>query len=280
LVVEDLLRDHDEGQNLQFILCKLYRVPKELEDLFTEMLQGVKERHLTFRLFQWAILSTAPLRLREWHHILAFTQEEPPLSLDSWSKSDTYTKDDEQLLRRLMTLSKGFLEVKATPVETEEDGTEMSVRAGAGSLDFENGETRTVHVIHQSVRDFFLHHRGFSFLDPENADKFKTADAVVPAGHLAIMHTCLDYVKIKELDALVGARERAEEISRQAVNGAAYPGLHHRRRSSCDSSGSLVSFSSAASYDSTASWRKISKQQTSPWKTKQDPDIDKSSAPQ
>ncbi|SPJ81814.1 uncharacterized protein FTOL_09219 [Fusarium torulosum] len=82
----------------------------------------------------------------------------------------------------------------------------MSVDAGAGSLNLEAGDSRVVQVIHESVRDFFLKGNGFSVLDPS------LSIHPVGKGHLSIMATCLDYVNIEELDALVGARQH---VSRQ-----------------------------------------------------------------
>lgn len=224
LVVNGLLQDHDEGRSLQFILGKLAKIPKELEDLCTGLLQSVKEKHLTLRLFQWAILSTSTLRLHEWHHILGFIQEKPPPSLRSWRNSDAYTENDEQLVKRLRILSKGLLEVKSTPSVSQEDGSEMSVCAGAGSMDLEHGDTRTIHVIHESIRDFFLHRGGFFILDPNNDNRAKTTAAVVSAGHLAIMHTCLDYIEMHELDEYINARIRAGKRSMgQPQVGSTHP---------------------------------------------------------
>ncbi|KAG5655650.1 hypothetical protein KAF25_009149 [Fusarium avenaceum] len=82
----------------------------------------------------------------------------------------------------------------------------MSVDAGAGSLKLESGDSRVVQVIHESVRDFLLKGNGFSVLDPS------LIAHPVGKGHLSIMATCLDYVNIEELDALVGARQ---QVSRQ-----------------------------------------------------------------
>lgn len=130
-------------------------------------------------------------------------------------KSDEYTDSDEQLERQVKSLSKGLLQVSAASVlEKPQDKAieTISVHAGAGSLDLENGETRVIEVIHESVRQFFLHSGGFSILDPD------IGPSAVGNGHLSIINTCLDYINIVELDALVQAR-----ILDQNHNGTSAP---------------------------------------------------------
>ncbi|KAH6880373.1 hypothetical protein B0T10DRAFT_392290, partial [Thelonectria olida] len=203
LVVDTILNDWEDGKGLHYLLTRLDVVPEALEDLFSQMFLSLNsgEKHLTVRLFQWAILSTKPLRLHEWHHILAFIRRPVPSSLQEWGASDYFTENDDQLERQIRSISKGLVEVKPRGSDIHNTGFEtLSACAAAGSLDLEYGETRVVQVIHQSVREFFLWSNGFSVLDPNlESDVYGT-------GHLSIMTTCLDYLKIAELDALIQAR--------------------------------------------------------------------------
>ncbi|KAH7261549.1 hypothetical protein BKA59DRAFT_409635, partial [Fusarium tricinctum] len=203
LVVDTILNDWENGKGVHYLLTRLDVVPEALEDLFSQMFFSLNagEKHLTVRLFQWAILSTKPLRLHEWHHILAFIRRPAPSSLQEWGASDYFTENDGQLERQIRSISKGLVEVKPRGYDIHDTGVEtLSACAAAGSLDPEHGETRVVQVIHQSVREFFLLSNGFSVLDPSlDSDVYGN-------GHLSIMGTCLEYLKITELDALIQAR--------------------------------------------------------------------------
>src|SRR5262249_238018 len=142
-VVDAVLREWDEGKSLRHLLKQLDVVPEALEALFSQMLLSLnpEARQLTLRLFQWAILAAKPLRLHEWHHILAFIRQPTPSSLHEWRLSDDFTENDDQLERQIRSISKGLIEVKTMADEPQEKGFEtISVRAGAGSLDPEHGE--------------------------------------------------------------------------------------------------------------------------------------------
>jgi hypothetical protein len=205
LVVEEILQTwDDEACNVQELVDRLDKIPSELQATFSRsLLTMTKERrHLAKHLFEWAILPTKPRRLHEWHHILAFIREPAPKSLAEWRQSRYFTETDDQLERQIRTISRGLIEVVGWTERPQDPVNDtFSVIAGAGSLDMEHGDTRIVQVIHESVREFFLHGPGFSTLDPE-ADPAK----ILGLGHLSIMHTCLDYLMIKELDPLVLAR--------------------------------------------------------------------------
>ncbi|KAK4238543.1 hypothetical protein C8A03DRAFT_43718 [Achaetomium macrosporum] len=142
LVVEKMLDRWEEGGNL-------------LSELLAQMLACLAERseELALRLFQWAILAVMPLRLHEWHHILAFIRRPTPPSLQQWRLSEHFTKNDNQLERQIKCLSKGLLEVIISAAEPEDELLES----------ISHGETRAIRVIQSSVRAFFLI-RGFKIL--------------------------------------------------------------------------------------------------------------------
>ncbi|TFA98930.1 Protein SERAC1 [Trichoderma ghanense] len=230
LVAEDVLKNWDNGKELPYLIRRVRDVPEALENLFSNLLSDLEPstRQLTVRFFQWVILATKPLRLHEWHHIMAFIRQpasperlprstgltssyrrlakynsRPAFrSLSEWRESAHFTESDEQLEKQIRSLSRGLVEVKKvwTSEPQEGDIDVISTYAGAGSLNFEHGDTRIVQVIHESVRDFFLGGNGFSVLDSS------LRHHPIGNGHLTIMATCLDYVHISELDALVKAR--------------------------------------------------------------------------
>ncbi|KAI1170769.1 hypothetical protein F4777DRAFT_583560 [Nemania sp. FL0916] len=208
LVVDDILSRWDDGESIQFLLMRLDTVPEELQSLFRMMFASLDSnmRELTIQVFQWAVLAVKPLRLHEWHHILAFIGRPTPSSLCEWRESHNFTHNDAQLERNIRSISRGLIEVVTCKDEVQNESLEtISVCAGAGSLNVECGETRIVQVIHESVREFFLGDDGFSTLCPGLTSE------PIGYGHCSIMATCLDYINIKELDALVDARYMVEQ---------------------------------------------------------------------
>ncbi len=251
LVVDRLLRDHDEGMNVGHLIVRLNEIPAELGELFTDLLsRNHEDAKTTVRFFQWAILGPPNLRLREWRHVLGFVRCGSFTSLEEWQKSRWYPETNEQLERQIHSISMGLVEVVGGRLTTEalraggqavEDMD--SIGAGAGSL-VQEGETRTVQVVHESVREFFLRENGFSALDPS-----LTGNAV-GLGHVAIVHNCFDYICLKELDCLVAAREKAIALRQAAENNVSAgfnqelvrPGPSRQRRPP-----SVASFGSAGS---------------------------------
>ncbi|RSM00436.1 hypothetical protein CEP52_009148 [Fusarium oligoseptatum] len=214
LTMDSLLLKYDQGKNLEVLLRDIDSMPWELESLFTEMVASISPelREVALRAFQWALMSTTPLRLHQWHHVLAFIKTPIPKSLKEWRKSGSYTESDGQLEREIKALTGGLLQVSAarSGEVPPEDNDCLSIRAGAGSLDLEQGETRFVQVIHQSVREFFLEGGGFRFLS-ESAARNPIINC-----HITIAMTCLDYICISELDDLVATRGRY--IEQEAIS--------------------------------------------------------------
>lgn len=170
LVVDRLLRDYDEGFNARQLTARLHQMPAPLSELFTDLLsQNHEDPGTTVRFFQWAILGAQNLRLREWRHVLCFVRSGGFASLEKWRRSALYPETDEQLEKQIRNISMGLVEVrggelKAGSAQKLASEDIDSIGAGAGSL-AEEGETRTVQVVHQSVREFFLNQNGFLALD-------------------------------------------------------------------------------------------------------------------
>ncbi|KAK4163895.1 hypothetical protein QBC43DRAFT_318890 [Cladorrhinum sp. PSN259] len=205
LAIDDILQLWDDGEDIAHLQRKVDHMPQQLSELYASVLSSAtdQQRYQMFQLFQWATLAVAPLRLHEWHHILGWIQIPMPESIKEWRESKSFTADDDQLERKIRSISKGLVEVKTTRAgESHENDIvdKLSICAGAGSLNLEAGETRIVQVIHETVLDFFLRGRGFAILNPTLEVK------PVGQGHLSIMSVCLNYLWIKELDELVLAR--------------------------------------------------------------------------
>jgi len=245
LVVEDVLKKWDEGESLRCLLRGLDSIPMELEALFSSLLQEVEPnlRPLTLQLFRWAVLATRPLRLYEWHHVLGFVNDFPlaPPSLSAWRESSHFVENSEQLARRIRTLSKGLIEMTSVVVDRASGSSgSSSIQPGAGSLEIDQGENRIVQVIHESVRGFFLSGGASTLFDNNSESSF------VAQGHLSIMETCLCYINIKEMDALVEARLAPTHPS-PAPNAASALHVDPRRNSHVTSESSVSLWSSPSS---------------------------------
>ncbi|TVY63418.1 Ankyrin repeat domain-containing protein 50 [Fusarium oxysporum f. sp. cubense] len=210
LVVDEALENYDMGISLLGIIRRVEEMPVELEKLYEKMLTttAFMDLRLARKMFQWVIAANRPLRLDEWHHVLAFIQSPKPASLAEWRKSTSHTENDYQLERKIRHLSRGLLEVsnKHHDILAEKNGEVSSINAGAGSLDHEEGSARVVRVIHQSVYDYFIYKGGFQNLGLESVNPLVDC-------HCTIVDTCIDYLFIPELDEYVVARQRVNMAS-------------------------------------------------------------------
>ncbi|KAG5753726.1 hypothetical protein H9Q70_003667 [Fusarium xylarioides] len=205
LVMDSVCTKYDQGHSLRALIRLVEETPRELKEVYAQTIGTLTddERVLALRMFQWATEAARPLRLDEWHHILAFITDRAPTSLKEWRESVTFTENDRQLERMIKTLSRGLLEISNSHfdiVASKVPGT-SSVNAGAGSLDHEQGSARVVQVIHESVYDFLMSQGGFVILG-------WTGFNIIADCHCMIAITCLDYMNIPELDDLIIARQR------------------------------------------------------------------------
>ncbi|KAF2496698.1 hypothetical protein BU16DRAFT_560021 [Lophium mytilinum] len=216
LVVDMLLDDADGGRNMAYLRKRLSTLPRNLEQIYKDMLESRRgeddSQGLTVKFFQWAIFSVKPLQLREWHLIFAFIQFPPPKSLSEWQSSENFIADNDELEKTIRRISRGLVEV--TTGQELEMSDEDSTKAGAGSLDLEIGDTRTVQVIHESVREFFRFRGGFAVLD----DRFNGPESTAAEAHSTIVECCLNYLNIKEFDDWIEAKRIHDNDSLYAVS--------------------------------------------------------------
>ncbi|SCO50661.1 uncharacterized protein FFNC_13237 [Fusarium fujikuroi] len=226
LVIEDVLKRYNLGIGLQMLLYKVESMPSELDGLYSEICGSLtrKEVPVARKMFQWVLAASRPLRLDEWHHIIAFIRPLKPSSLTHWRNSGNYTATDDHLVRQIKRLSMGLLEVSSERPNIKPGGIAevSSVNAGAGSMDHEQGSARVVRVIHESVYDFFINKGGFQKLCLETADPLLDC-------HYTIIHTCLDYLFIPELDEFVAARQRLNSASVSTSSFHSFPSEEPRR---------------------------------------------------
>lgn len=182
-----------EGDTTEQILGSLSEVPKDLENVYENILMNqIDRRHYgaTLRLFQWVLLARRPLSLLELRHALETDQVEvqhPPTKQSG--------RSDEIIRRRIVVWSGSLLEIQAKKISESESESHPS------TSDFAKGET--VQVIHQSVNDFMIT-RGLAFLLACGVDNFgiessqhKKAVKAVKISHGVLYRSCLNYLALK-----------------------------------------------------------------------------------
>jgi hypothetical protein len=237
LVVKLLQNSWEDGRDIGYLRHRLMQVPVQLEELYVELIKTIapSEVSTVLHILQWVLLSTRPLELSEWHHVMAFIANPELRSLKVWENSKDYTSSDEQLAKRLGKICVGLVEVKdrSIPLSLHTPGLTASkltsLRAGAGS--FESG--RYVYVIHDSVREFFLNGPGFRVLNP-------TIQNPRGDGHLYLLQTCINYGYLEEMNVFrVKNRTRMTTSSNSSTTNSD-KALVQRRQSH-------ISFGSSAS---------------------------------
>ncbi|KAH6970161.1 hypothetical protein DER45DRAFT_582338 [Fusarium avenaceum] len=203
LVVDRILAKYDHGFNLKNLLQAIEDIPTGLRELYIRSFSslGDIEQRVALSVFQWIVAARRPLRLDEWHHVLAFVKHPRPTSLRAWRRSNTYTENDEQLEREIKLLSRGLLEVSNSQCNDTNDAS--SIDAGAGSLDQEQGSARIVRFTHPSVYDFLLNQGGFKYIGYDGQRPLEDCRCTIAI-------TCLRYINVPELDAYILARQRIE----------------------------------------------------------------------
>jgi ankyrin repeat protein len=186
LVVASLVKEKDEGRTVREMRQTLKAVPEELHQIFTGYFKTVsaRDRLKTLKLMELVLFAQRPLTIMELNCALAFSAELPHKSHRSWQNSDDYADSERQIERRFRTLSKGLLEFKDLSASTFDryhgDERDASTRC-------------VVQFIHESIRDFLLHHNGLQIIGSTSSQHSlgRSQDLMV--------RTCINYLSIEEL---------------------------------------------------------------------------------
>lgn len=239
----------------------LLEVPDELERLYDRILGTFSspERQKSMHLFQWALFAQRPLSTIEWYHVLALIDLPDLRSLKVWKASEHGVDDDQQLSRRIRSMSGGLLEVTLPSKSWEPTGSLAAVSTGppsvssyyatskasaaAGSMASFGEGVPVVQFIHESVREYFMHGNGFEILGA-----LGPLDSV-GVGHVYIMTSCLRYTLVEELDGLIhSGQTSAVSLPHFARSFDAEHYQFTRHHNASGTNLSIASFGSSASY--------------------------------
>lgn len=206
LVVRDLLSAYHAGATLRELRNVVERVPLNLHQFYQHQLQSTKseDRQNMLRLLQLVFYAQRSLSLTEVRYALAFGCRSHA-SYAEWSQSSEYVRNDEQMEKRIREHSKGLVEI-AQSAEYDQDPA--------------SSRRTIVQFIHQSVRDF-LTADGFSFLR-DSRQRTNTGD-----GHEFIKIVCLNYLRIKDVEAISLVDKRVDFVTHRRNLLADHPLLNY-----------------------------------------------------
>ncbi|XXG94235.1 hypothetical protein Hte_000489 [Hypoxylon texense] len=201
LVTQKTIGMYTAGKNVSKIQACVDDLPKHLSDLYGSILSSIPEddRSRSRKLFEWACLSSEPLKLPGLRLMMNIDPQKHPGSFKDLENLPEFIEDDFQMERIVQSLSGGLAELNEGDTESSDsytsswtdtdrstDHSYASEETDGGSdanlisdvlqsIDFswvKEPETKRLFLIHQSVKDYMMT-EGFQilngFLIPNNA---------------------------------------------------------------------------------------------------------------
>ncbi|KAL1310876.1 hypothetical protein AAFC00_001107 [Neodothiora populina] len=211
LVVPRILKLCSQGLNQGMILEAISQTPKELHDLYTELLRETdgekkEDREALRRLMTWVCFAIRPLTTSEVYHAIALDLENPIQNINELKVADNL----DLLVSRIRSLSRALLEIRTS--------SRYSGCAG------EPNTVRFIQPIHQSVQDFMVD-KGLSVLQPSIAkrldglysctllERLDTFDSTTKA-HFELSQLCILYLKTTDIKLIDPVKQNAKHLSR------------------------------------------------------------------
>jgi ankyrin repeat protein len=160
--VLDLKLEEDLANVESKITETINKIPKNLKDLYHEIIHGMDDKAASLRLIQWIRCARRVLYVDELRWAMVIEADPTCKSLDECKKSQGYIKEGGEMQKRIKTLGGGLVETMPSP----------------------NGST--VQFIHQSVTDFFNNEE-------------TGADSATGIAHYQIYQTCIRYLDMEEI---------------------------------------------------------------------------------
>lgn len=154
LVVPRIVKLFKNGHSLPKLMTRIEQIPSELSDLYKELLGSIDEEDMlqSLTLMRWAMFAIKPLTLDVLRFALVMSTASSFTSLRDCQSSVFFSKSDEELKRRILSLSQGLVEVRIEP------DVHLIVGRDIAYVPI------VVQFIHQSVKDYFLE-EGLQSLD-------------------------------------------------------------------------------------------------------------------
>lgn len=179
LVVPRVVRLYKKGNSLAILKTNIQQIPSELSDLYKGLLCSIDEEDLSqsLILIRWITFAIAPLTLDQLRFALVMSTASSFNSIRECQGSEYFSKSDEELKRRILSLSQGLVEV----------GTETKTRIFGKLVT----QLPVVQFIHQSVKDYLLKD-GLHHLNKCSSRN------VIGRGHLCLSRSSIKLLDIEE----------------------------------------------------------------------------------
>ena len=172
LVTPRVIQSYKKGKSLKDICVLIRGLPSELATLYEDIIRGFEpdDMRQALHLFQWICFAFRPLTLQEFREATALDIHTSHASLHESRTFGQYAETEEEMKRRILSLSQGLAECNWD---------------------------RPVQFVHQSVMDFFLQ-QGFHLLFEQlPGDHLK--DSIIARGHFLISRACIKYISMDEV---------------------------------------------------------------------------------
>ncbi|RDW94780.1 hypothetical protein BP5796_00543 [Coleophoma crateriformis] len=189
LIIPLIAKQYNKGKSLNQVQQMLHELLPDLSSIYEHTLKNLiddEDQADSLHLMQWVCLATRPLSLTELRYALALDDSAFQESQNSVSDSQGFVEDDLRMKQLITSLSGGLIEVR-----------DHYYHQGF------------VQFIHQSVNDTLLK-GGFKWLGLESE-----AD-VVGKGHQRLTKSCINYLKLEEVQELRFSGLDRDQIAMQA----------------------------------------------------------------
>ena len=189
LVVPRVVRLYQNGNPLEILKTNIQQIPSELSDLYKGLLCSIDEEDLSqsLTLIRWITFAIAPLTLDQLRLALVMSTASSFNSIRECKSSEYFSKSDEELKRRILSLSQGLVEV-GTVTKTPRFGDMVP-------------ELPVVQFIHQSVKEYLLKD-GLHLLDKCSSKN------VIGRGHLCLSRSSIKILDLEESQRTLEERHK------------------------------------------------------------------------
>lgn len=178
LVTNQALDLHIGGQKVNRILLRIQRIPKQLEDLYENLMswpdqdEGQENQRKALELFQWTFFAAGPFTLAMVRCVLDIDEQMKDMPVEEYLE-DVQSMDDQNRVRRAVrTLSRGLVEFR--------------LQNTPNSFNYSK-DVYVLQPIHQTVREYLLE-KGLRRL------QFSTIGGPLAGPHYQIFKTSVKFL--------------------------------------------------------------------------------------
>ncbi|KAF8511826.1 hypothetical protein BU17DRAFT_96885 [Hysterangium stoloniferum] len=175
LVVPKITIAHAEGNSSKYLKQMVQELLEGLNEYYKDMVKCIKHRKESLRLMGWICFAKRPLSLADLRDFMAVDPDSSYTSFKQCQDSPHYLETDDQMKKKVKSLSEGLAEVK------------------------EQNKQLVAQFIHQSVQDYLVKSDGFQILENPNTTSNTTGETTSSRRHLDIAKTCLKFISMEDV---------------------------------------------------------------------------------